>query len=176
VDFSRTYQLLADFLEARSLRFAVVGGVAMSAYGYVRATLDIDFAVDAAAGDEVVAFLEQEGYETLHRSRAFSNHLHPDQALGRVDLLFLYGDTADQVFGATRRLPSLAGLDLPVPSAEHLAAMKIAAMASSSDRLFVDLPDVRHLLSVPGLDREMIEHQFEKRGLGSLYRELKDRL
>lgn len=148
----------------------------MSAYGYVRATLDLDFAIDADAGDEVVAFLEQAGYETLHRSRAFSNHLHPDLALGRIDLLFLYGETAAQVFGATRRLPSLAGLDLPVPSAEHLAAMKIAAMASSPDRMFVDLADVRHLLTIPGLDRAMVESQFEKRGLGSLYRELKNRL
>ena len=47
---------------------ALIGGVALVAYGLSRTTLDLDFALDAASQEDVVQFLESLGYETVHRT------------------------------------------------------------------------------------------------------------
>ncbi len=104
MDFERVIDLLDGFLAERRRSFVVIGGVALAAYGMPRLTLDVDLAVDAAAQEELVGFLERLGYQTLHRSNRYSNHLHSDEALGRVDVVYLRGETAERVFA-----PLLAG-------------------------------------------------------------------
>jgi hypothetical protein len=47
---------------------AVVGGVALAAYGHARLTLDLDVVTNAAARDPVVSVMQAAGYATLYRS------------------------------------------------------------------------------------------------------------
>lgn len=77
--------LVSDFLDQSATPHALIGGFAMHAYGVPRATIDLDFVVPVGAQDGLIRHLENHGYETLHRSPAYSNHLHRDAALGRVD-------------------------------------------------------------------------------------------
>ena len=83
-------------MEARDIRFGVVGAVGLQAYGLARATSDLDFVVEADAQQEVCSHLESLGYETLHRSAGYSNHVHALPALGRLD--FVYVDDAADAF------------------------------------------------------------------------------
>jgi hypothetical protein len=165
VDFERVIVLLTSFLLERRRPFAVIGGVALAAYGMPRLTLDLDLAVDATAQAELVAFLEQLGYQTLHRSSGYSNHLHADEELGRVDVVYLRGDTAERVFGEAKAVPGPGSETLPVPRPEHLAAMKAFAIRSDPTRRLQELADIRFLLELPGTDRGEVERAFRKVGL-----------
>ena len=83
--FAAELRSVQDFLSARGFRAAVIGGVALAAYGHPRMTLDLDIVTESAAQDAVVAFMESRGFATLHRSPGYSNHRHPERRHGRVD-------------------------------------------------------------------------------------------
>ena len=48
----------------KDFRHAVVGGIALAAYGLPRLTLDLDLVVEARAQDDLIQFLESLGYKT----------------------------------------------------------------------------------------------------------------
>ncbi len=172
MDLARVVSLVAAFLDGQGVRWALCGGLGLAAYGLARSTFDVDVVVDGEAQDRVVAFMEQAGYETLYRSAGFSNHLHPEPDFGRVDFVYVRGETRERLFAEVRQVAGPAGRAVPVPKPEHLAAMKVAALAQDPARLFQDLADLRFLLALPGVDREEVRGYFVRHGLEHRYEEL----
>ena len=173
MDFVRVAKTLADFFHEKRYPFAVVGAFGLSAYGMIRATQDLDFITSTDAQDELVEFLESLGYETIHRSEGYSNHVHTNMALGRVDIIYVAGETKNRLFLETAVLLQLGDLSLPVPRAEHLAGMKIHAMKNDPGRTFQEMADIQFLLGIPGIDEAAIRSYFEKSGLLERYDEIK---
>lgn len=172
VDFAREIDEIGAFLRGSGFPFAVVGGVALAGYGHPRMTLDLDLVTDAAAQDAVVAFMESRGFTTLHRSSGYSNHLHADRARGRVDFVYVRGDTARRLFDGVRIVPGPGGRPISVPRPEHLVAMKVQAMRDAPERTWQELADIGHLAKLEGVDRAEIQGYFEKNGLMERWREL----
>jgi hypothetical protein len=172
VDFVKVLEGLGRFFEGRNVRYAVIGGVGIAGYGLTRATLDLDLVVDAQIQDEVVRFLESIGYETLHRSSGYSNHRHSLSEMGAIDLVYVRGETSRRIFQDSRTIEGPGGRNIPVPSPEHLVAMKVAAIKNDPSRKYQDMADVRFLLGLPGVDREAVRAQFAKHDLLELFHEL----
>src|SRR5262249_35472427 len=76
VDFARVLETVAGFFERTGFRYAVIGAFGLHAYGLSRGTFDLDFVSEAGAQPQLVGFFESLGYETLHVSAGYSNHLH----------------------------------------------------------------------------------------------------
>ncbi len=165
MDFAKVLSLVAGYLREEGVRHALIGGHGLAAYGLVRATLDLDLAVEAGAQPGLVDFMEARGYETLHRSEGYSNHLHPDPELGRVDFVYVRGETARKLFAGSALAVGPGGVEIAVPKAEHLIAMKVQAMKNDPERSFQELADIRSLLALPGVDREEVRGYFRKHGL-----------
>jgi hypothetical protein len=138
----------------------------------LRATSDVDFVTDSGARSQVVQFLEANGYETLYLSEGYSNHLHDDPAFGRVDFVYVSGETGRRLFEGAVSGRLIAGRRVPVPRPEHLAAMKVHAIKNDPQRRHQELADIRFLMSLPGVDRGEIRGYFESSGLGGLYDDL----
>lgn len=166
-------ETLGEFFEREGIRFAVVGAFGLAAYGRARATADVDVATETRAQARLVAFLESLGYDTLHVSEGYSNHLHGDPCLGRVDVIYVDGDTARRLFDGCRTLLRLGERAIPVPRAEHLAAMKVHAMKNDPSRTLQELADIRFLLTLPGVDAAEVRGYFERAGLAERFDELK---
>lgn len=169
VDFAFVVRQFVDFFESHSIRYAVIGGLALQAWGSSRFTRDVDFAVERTARDGVVAFAESLGFETLHLSEGYSNHFHADRSRGRVDFMYVDPGTAEKLFRATSRKPVLGDLVLPVPAPEHLLAMKALAMKNAPQRVLADSADVQFLLRLPGTDRTAVRDYFARHGLLELF-------
>jgi hypothetical protein len=172
VDFGAVLQKVAAFLESKGYRFALIGGVALAAYGLARTTLDVDLLVESRAQEDLIAWLESLGFETLHRSAGYSNHLHPEPDLGRLDCVYVHGATSDTLFASCRLAQVPGGIELPLPRPEHLAALKILAMKNDPTRTFQELADIRFLLQLPGVDRQEIRKYFDRHGLGDRFDDL----
>lgn len=172
MDFGAVLETVAGFLRSRGHRFAVVGGVAMAGYGLPRTTLDLDLVVDTDAQDDLVRFLESRGYETLYRSSGYSNHAHPDPAWGRLDFVYVGGDTRERLFAESRIVQGPRGLSMVVPKPEHLSAMKVLAMKNDPGRTFQELTDIRYLLTLPDVDRSEVRAYFVRHGLEEKYDEI----
>jgi hypothetical protein len=173
VDFQRVLTLIAEFFAREDRRFAVIGAFALQAYGFARATQDLDFVVEASCQDELIAHLASLGYETLHRSSGYSNHLHADPALGRIDFVYVDAETAAVIFSPPLRHLELPQVSVPVPRPEHVIAMKLHGITNDPSRTFRDLADVQELMQLPEIDMAEVRGYFEKYGLLERYREIR---
>jgi predicted nucleotidyltransferase len=171
LDLAAALGEVRGFLDQEGIPFAIVGALALHTYGYSRATNDVDLLVAREAQDRLIAFLEQRGFETLHRSDGYSNHLHVDPALGRLHVIYVDADTHGKIF-AEARLVSLGGMSVVVPKPEHLAAMKIHAMKNDPSRVFQEMADIQFLMRLPGVDRDQIRRYFEDSGQSERFHEL----
>jgi len=171
VRFGLVLPLLTEFFEREKIDFGLIGGVAMQAYGLSRFTSDLDFVVDSSAQDSVVAELESRGYETLQRSDGYSNHLHPNSEMGRIDLVYVSGVTSRQIFEGVRKRP-LGSTTIPVVRAEHLVAMKLLASSNDPSRATADLGDIQHLMSLADIDLAEVREYFVRYGKLEYFDEL----
>jgi len=163
---------LIRYFAREKIDFALIGAFALKAYGYVRATQDVDFLVKGEAQEKIILFLETLGYETLYRSKGFSNHLHRLAGLGRIDFVYIEGETASMIFSGTKPLLVLEDLFIPVVRPEHLIALKVFAMKNDPKRSFREMADIQHLLELPGIDRDEVRGYFEKFGQRERFDEL----
>ncbi len=172
MDVRRVITEIDGFLESHGHRWALAGALALHAYGYGRATADVDLVTESAAQPGLVAFLEALGYHTLHVSEAYSNHAHPQATWGRVDVIYVSGPTADHLFGEARRTEGLLEHPVRVPSPEHLAAMKALAIRNDPSRKLREMADIAFLLGLPGVDRRRVKRFFAGYGLEGVYRDI----
>ncbi len=166
---------VGEHLHSEGHPWALVGGHALAAYGKARSTLDLDLLVPGEAQHRLIEFMERLGYETLHRSSGFSNHLHSDSDLGRVDFIYVRGETQREIFEGAREVAGPDGVRVSVPRAEHLIAMKVQAMKNDPKRKFQDMADIAGLLESSGVDRPQVRSFFERAGMLALWDELDDR-
>jgi hypothetical protein len=108
---------------------------------------------------------------TLHRSEGYSNHLHPDPILGRLDVIYVDAGTREKIL-ANARQATVAGMRLAVPKPEHLAAMKVHAMKNDPSRVFQDMADIQFLMKLPGVDRNEIREYFLNSGQSERFHEI----
>lgn len=173
MDFGRVLETVGGFFERTGFHHAIVGAFGLHAYGLSRGTFDLDFVTQSEAQAQVVAFLESLGYETLHLSAGYSNHLHALTALGRLDMVYVSGETSERLFRECRTMPGPGGRPILVPRPEHLAAMKVQAMKNDPRRTLGEMDDIRFLLGLPGVDEQEIRGYFERAGLQERYDDLK---
>lgn len=173
MDYRSVLSGLAQYFEREGQPYAVIGGFGLHAFGIQRATLDLDLATDAAAQEKLIAHLESLGYQTLNVSSGFSNHLHEDPVLGRIDFVYVRGETSRRLFAGCRNLIEFGGRTYPVPRPEHLAAMKVHAMKNDPSRNFREMADIQQILELPGIDETEVKGYFERAGLEEKFNELK---
>ena len=169
MQFDHVLRTFTSFFEQEQIQYALIGGMAMQAWGRSRLTKDVDFVVPIQAQRQVVTFAESLGYETLHVGAAYSNHSSTNPDLGRIDFMYVNGPTAERIFSATVVRPVVGDVTVPVASPEHLAMMKAIAMKNFPHRALFEGEDVRLLLNVPGVDREAIRDYYKQHGLLELY-------
>jgi hypothetical protein len=172
VDFASELEEIGTFLTDAGFTSAVIGGVALAAYGHPRMTLDLGLVTHANAQDMVVSFMVSRGFETLHKSTGYSNHLHTDPRRGRVDFMYVRGETADRLFADVRSMPGPGGRAITVPRPEHLIAMKVQAMKDAPERTWQDMADIAFLLTLDGVNREEARGYFERQQFGARWNEL----
>ncbi|MBK8069644.1 MAG: hypothetical protein IPK27_19090 [Rhodanobacteraceae bacterium] len=120
---------------------ALIGGLALAAHGVVRATLDVDFLVDAQAASRLHDRLLAQGHECLYRSEDAGNYVRGPE---RLDLLYAHRPIARESLARaeTRRL---LGREVKVIGVEGLIAFKLQALCNDPRRS-QDLGDIRALL------------------------------
>ena len=169
------FRSLIGFFKQEGIDYALIGAFALKAYGYLRATQDVDFLVRVADQSGIITYLESLGYETIYRSAGYSNHMHPLANLGRIDFIYVEGETADIILSEAKPLLLLEDISVPVVRAEHLIALKVFAMRNDPERSFREMADLQYLLNLPGLDLGEIRGYFERYGQMEKYDELTKR-
>jgi predicted nucleotidyltransferase len=150
----RAARLAASELRARGRKWALVGGLAVSARAEPRTTRDVDIAVhvvDDTDAEALVGDLRSSGFEVLAtvehaaRGRLATVRLAPPGPRGAVvDLLFASSGIEPEVVQGADELELVRGLHVPVASTGHLIALKV--LARDDARRPHDIDDLRRLL------------------------------
>lgn len=145
-------RLETDLRELR-LRWALIGGLAVSARAEPRTTRDLDIAIavaDDSEAERVVADLRTHGYhidsllEQEETGRlATVRLLAPGEEPGGVlvDLLFASSGVETEIVETADLLEAIPGLSVPVATVGHLLALKVLARRPK------DLVDIQTLLA-----------------------------
>lgn len=173
MDAERLLTLLRPVLERYGVRWMLAGGFAMAAWGSARSTFDLDLVMGEESRTQVLGALVAQGFEIIFDSEGFTNLLHSEPALGRLDVLWVEGSTRERLFGAAVEKNGPDGQPILVPAPEHLVAMKVKAIKNKPIRVFRDSEDLRVLLSRPEMDQNEAREVFQRAGLLELYDRLK---
>lgn len=146
----------AAALDEIDRRWALIGGLAVSALTEPRFTRDVDLAVvvdddpDAEqligalrpAGFRLFAALEQEDLHRLATVRLLAPRESEDGVV--VDLLFASSGIEAEIVDAARPMALFEGVTVPLPAVGHLIALKVL---SETDRRLKDRQDLFALIA-----------------------------
>jgi hypothetical protein len=147
---------IAEDLGAVSGRWALIGGLAVSARAEPRTTRDVDVCVharDDAEAEAIVYALQARSYRILSvleqtsAGRLATVRLEPPSDAGRgavVDLLFASSGIEPEIVDAAELLAILADFEAPVARVGHLIALKV--LARDDRRRPQDWDDIQALL------------------------------
>ncbi len=120
---------------------ALIGGLALAAHNYVRATQDIDFLADAEDSDRLHEALLGLGYRCIHRSEDAANYVRGDEGL---DFLYAHREVSRRLLATAASRETAFG-KMRIISAEGLIGFKLQALVNNPQRAR-DIDDIRFLL------------------------------
>ncbi|MBN8458942.1 MAG: nucleotidyl transferase AbiEii/AbiGii toxin family protein [Verrucomicrobia bacterium] len=144
-------------LDAKGIRYALIGGMAMAMRGVQRATLDLDFILLSDDLDESDAILHSMGYDCAFRSANVTHYQGRNIALGRVDFLHAFRPATLGMLERAQRLPLTSECSIPVVHLEDLIGLKIQAACNDPSRRIGDWNDIHLLVSHAGLTGQSLD-------------------
>ena len=146
MDFGLVFKTILEKFSAQKIQHALIGGFALHAAGYQRATNDIDFLIaeeDASKAKQILLAL---GYEVTNENEQFANFWHPMKPLGNVDFLFARGQYTKNMLGrATEQTLLNDQCKIKVVIPEDIIGLKIQASAHEKRRN-QDIADIEAIL------------------------------
>lgn len=150
MDFATTLPALIAQFDARHLRYALIGGLAMALRGVQRTTLDADFILLADDLDTCHSILESFGYRRAFHSENVSHYTAAEPAPGRIDLLHAFRPATLGMLDRSERLPLTADCSIPVVHTEDLIGLKVQAACNDPTRADGDWSDIHQLVQHAG--------------------------
>ena len=176
MDFRLVLEKLLAAFEEHGVRYALMGGLALGAWGVPRGTVDIDFLVLKDDLEKIDTIMRSLGYELRYRSENVSQFLSPVKIFGEVDYLHAFRSPS---LGMLKRaqVRKLFGefLDVRFLKIEDVIGMKVQAIANNENRKAVDMADIEALLSLHGaaVDWNLIGEYFALFGFSGIFGDLR---
>lgn len=130
---------------------ALIGGMALSEYGYGRGTQDVDWLIPEEKIQDVLTHFQSEGFTVFHQSE----NVLQFTGKAEVDFLIARRPVSRSMLENARYSESL---DLPVILPEDLIGLKIQAYSGNPTRKSKELSDIQELAErLPNLDWEKVK-------------------
>ncbi len=147
MNFEAVFKLLIENFEKEKINFALIGGFALHAAGYPRATNDIDFLINQEDARKVKALLLSFGYELLHESEDVLNFASQLGELGRVDFLLAHRRYAKTMLSRAVSQTIFDGkFEVKVISLEDQIGLKVQSSANNPKRHLQDMADIEQVV------------------------------
>jgi hypothetical protein len=156
------------------LPMLLIGGYAVMAHGFVRATDDLDLLVQRSRRDQWRRLLEGLGMSLYREMPAFMQFNPAPDARLPVDLMFVADEVFERMWAAAEQAV-VEDMSLGIVSLLHLIALKCHAIQHGQPRRCVkDTEDLIQLITLNGLDLNEPELQATilKHGNQELYEKL----
>jgi hypothetical protein len=135
-------EFLADEAEASGVRFLLIGGWALEAYGFARQTIDLDCLIADPDFAKLDSFLRAARFTEIAQTENFRRYRHAN--FGYLDVLLVDVTTFEKLYPASQ--PFRVGrVVLKVPSLPHFIALKLHAIKNAPAREMRELADIEQI-------------------------------
>ena len=145
------FKKLSTEFETAKIPFLLIGGYALNAYGYSRATRDVDFMMISSDFDKAKQIVQRCGYRQYVHKDLCARFVDHEKQWPPLDLVFVEKETFQNIIKEAKNV-EIMGRKLLVPSAEHLIALKLHAIKNDPQREAKDLSDIFEIIKATGLD------------------------
>jgi len=157
-------------LDSRNIKYGIIGGMAVFAYGGERTTFDVDFLIHGRHKDQIKQIATALNLKIVNENSEVLQLSGP----AHIDIILANRPIAQSML---ERLKVLDNLPYPVVAPEDLIGLKIQAFAGNRDREFTDKGDIFTLMkNVPNLDFNKIKDYADIFNVWTEIKLLKDRL
>ena len=157
-------QALFNLLAACPRPLLVVGGHALTAYGVVRQTVDVDCLIAADDKNALAHILRSGGYREVGSTENAVRYVNSAPGLPDVDVLLVDAATFEKLVTESNILRR-GQHDFRVPSLRHFIALKLHAIRNDPRREARDSADIAELLranpgKIPREELQQLSRQF----------------
>jgi hypothetical protein len=146
------FQIVSEACEKTESSVILIGGQALGALGYQRATMDIDFMVTEEDYKKIKPSICDSGYQEVVRTHTAAKLRAARTKLMDIDFLFVDQNTFHRVQKESK-MEYYQDSKLLVPKAEHLIALKLHAIQQQPElRELKDLNDIVELIRANQVD------------------------
>ncbi len=146
MDFEAVSKMVLDQFTKQNVRCAIIGGFALHAAGFTRATLDIDFLVHQQDFLKVKAILLSFGYELRHESLDAANFWGKLNELGGIDFIIAHRKYALAMLERAKPYEIVQGYKVNVVIPEDIIGLKLQALHNDPERYAQDMTDIEWLI------------------------------
>ena len=122
----RVFETVTRELPRSGIEFLMIGGHAVNHYGYIRATMDVDFMITAEAVSSVREVMKASGFSNISEGENVILFSRPDSPI-RVDFLPVDLETMKTLMQNAVAV-DYGGYSVRVPALTDLIAMKLFAL------------------------------------------------
>jgi len=172
MDFRLVLSKLLTAFEKENIRYALMGGFALGAWGVPRTTVDIDFLVHREDMEKVDAVMRGLEYECRHKTENVSQYVSPLRVFGEVDFIHAFRMPSLNMLQRAEDKKMFDGtLPVKVLRVEDLIGFKAQAAANDEARKAVDMADIESLIDFnkAEIDWSLIEEYFSLFGFGKQF-------
>ena len=162
MNFEKVLTFLLTNFTKYQIDYALMGGFALNAAGYSRATEDIDVLILKDDMPKIKKLLLSMGYDILHESADVINFKGALKELGQIDFLLAHRSYTKNMLKRAREGDILKGkFTVKVITPEDIIGLKIQASPNDPHRSARDLADIEELLKRQrNLDLKLLREYF----------------
>jgi hypothetical protein len=146
MDFESVTKMILERFEKQQVRCAIIGGFALHAAGFTRATKDIDFLVHYEDMPKVKNILSAAGYELKHESQDAANFIGKLDTLGGMDFIIAHRKYALAMLERSKPHEIVKGSHVNVVVPEDIIGLKVQALSNDPSRYSQDMTDIEWLI------------------------------
>jgi predicted nucleotidyltransferase len=163
MNFEKVLTFLLKNFQKYNIHYALIGGFALHAAGYSRATQDIDVLIMKDDMPKIKQFLLSLGYHIAHEGEDVLNFKGALHELGQIDFLLAHRSYTKNMLKRAKECDILKGqFKVKVITPEDIIGLKIQASSNDPSRNSRDLADIEELLRrhIDNLDLELLREYF----------------
>jgi predicted nucleotidyltransferase len=157
MNFADSLKPLDSIFKKLQIRYAIIGGYAVAAWGEERATRDIDLLCGAANSNSILRALEENGLRFEHRMGDYDDPISEVIRIDmdivsspyEIDLLIGIRDAPPGILDRAR-IVNFDDLAIPVASPEDMVILKVLGGSAR------DLEDARSIVHIQGKRLDLI--------------------
>ena len=135
MDFEKVLPLVLGEFKKRNIRYALIGGVAMAAWGVVRATVDLDYLVLAEDMGKIEEIMNNFGYRCVYKTDNVSQYVSDMKIYGTIDFLHAFREiSCSMLERAVEKKVFNNRYEVKVLCPEDIIGLKVQALTNDTQR------------------------------------------